>query len=354
MWAVILAVLGTVQLFVDAKSDFDVWTKNPTPEQQQFMRDNYTRMQTYSPYFDSRLTWYPRAWAYKDAMAIKSHWPIYSAHPDWVLKDSQGRQIYINWGCSDTGCPQWGADIGNPEFRRWWIDSAKALIDKGYAGLWIDDVNLDWRFVDQDLRRVTPVDPRTGSVMTLANWRRYFAEFMEQVREELFDIEIAHNSIWFAEYDEYVQRQINAADWINLERGVTDSGITDGEGRFSLVAFMHFINLVHASGKRVILDDDNDNTDAARDYELAFYLLIKKQGDLLGSDGNRNRMNPVTFWPGYLLNLGNSRGDYYLQDGRYYRDFDKGQVIVSPPPNPLGLIIYDEINPAAPKQLQVN
>ena len=33
--------------------------------------------------------------------------------------------------------------------------------------------------------------------MTAENWRRYLAEFMEQIRREIPGAEIVHNSLWF-------------------------------------------------------------------------------------------------------------------------------------------------------------
>jgi len=112
-----LLLAGQILFFVDAKSDFDAWTKNPSDAQKQFMSEHYYRMQTYSPYFDDRLGWYRNAWAYKDAMAIKPGWSVYGDHPDWVLRDSSGNQLYVRWGCSNGTCPQYAADIGNPDFR---------------------------------------------------------------------------------------------------------------------------------------------------------------------------------------------------------------------------------------------
>jgi hypothetical protein len=155
------------------------------------MRENYYRMQTYSPYFDSRLSWYPWAWEYKDAYAIKPAWDVFAEHPEWVLRDANGEMLYIPWGCSGGTCPQYAADVGNPEFRKWWIEGAKSKIALGYDGIWVDDVNLEWRIGNGNGDSVRPIDPRTGSEMTLADWRRYFAEFMEQLRAALPDVEIA-------------------------------------------------------------------------------------------------------------------------------------------------------------------
>src|SRR4051794_26273306 len=61
---------GSVRFAKAAESDFDVFSSSPTTTQQQWMRDHYWRMRTYAPYFDSRLSWFPNAWTYKDSYAI--------------------------------------------------------------------------------------------------------------------------------------------------------------------------------------------------------------------------------------------------------------------------------------------
>ena len=69
--------------------------------------------------------------------------------------------------------------------------------------------------------------------MTLAVWQRYMAEFMEQIRAALPGVEIVHNTIWtMGDATADLQTQLNAADYIYLERGFVDSGITSGAGKF--------------------------------------------------------------------------------------------------------------------------
>ena len=179
------------------------------------------------------------------------------------------------WGCANGSCPQYAADIGNPAFRAYWIERAGALIEKGYRGLWIDDVNLTWRVSNDAGEHVKPVDPRTGKLMTLDDWRRYFAEFMEEIRQALPDAEIAHNSIWYAGPldDIFIQRQIDAADYINLERGATDPGLSGGGGKYGRETFFAFVDFVQSRGRSVIMMDYG-TAFSERDYGLAAWFLI--------------------------------------------------------------------------------
>ena len=72
-----LGAEGRINFTKAAESDFDSYTPAPSSARTQWMRDHYWRMRAYSPYFDSRTTWYPGAWAYRDAYAIYrgSAWP---------------------------------------------------------------------------------------------------------------------------------------------------------------------------------------------------------------------------------------------------------------------------------------
>ncbi len=327
---------GSVKFFVDANSSFDPWTQDPSLEQQAWMRENYFRMKGYSSYFDQRLSWYPNAWFYKDSYAIKPGSPVFGEHPEWILRDAAGDMLYIPFGCSGGTCPQYAADIGNAEFRAWWIAAAKSKIDLGYKGLWVDDVNFDWRISNGDGVVVRPIDPRTSQEMTLQDWRRYFAEFLEALRNELPSAEIAHNVIWYAQPvdDPYILRAFEATDYVNLERGITDRGIRSGTGTYGFETFLALVDRAHAMGKHIILDDDDDDSAVDRNYELAFYFLINDGADLIGADGDRNRMSPDNFWPGYETQLGAAKASRYQWNGLFRRDFDCGIVLVNQPDSP--------------------
>ena len=96
---------GSVQFMRGAESSFDVYSSNPTASQQQWMRDHYTRMRTYAPYFNARLAWFPDAWTYKDAYAIYPGSTGGSGQDRFILRDAAGNRLYIPWGCGNGTCP---------------------------------------------------------------------------------------------------------------------------------------------------------------------------------------------------------------------------------------------------------
>src|ERR1035438_488931 len=71
---------GTVQT-VRGGAGFDEYTNNPSQASEAWMRSNFWRMVVYSPYFDSRTSWYPNGLAYKDAYAVNPSSSVSSEHP---------------------------------------------------------------------------------------------------------------------------------------------------------------------------------------------------------------------------------------------------------------------------------
>jgi hypothetical protein len=311
----------------------DKYTNNPTAATQQWMRDHWDRAYVFSPYWDGKLSWFPNSWVYKDSYAIYTSSALATQHPDWILKDGSGNKLYIPFGCGGGTCPQYAADIGSPAWRQNYIDIAKGLIDQGYKGIFVDDVNMDFRVGNGSGTSVTPIDPRTGVAMTQADWRRYFAEFMEQLRTAIPNAEIIHNAIWYAgggnhdASDPYIAREIKAADFIDLERGINDSGLTGGTGTFSLGTFFNYVNIVHSYGANVIYQSYAIDL-PAMEYNLAGYLLTNSGKDYVTTQGSEA---PNNWWPAYDLDLGNAAGNRYIWNGVWRRDFDNGFVLLNEP-----------------------
>lgn len=337
---------GHVNFYKHTSPNDDPYTSNATPAAIQFMDTYWLRMLTFSSYWDqnNKLSWYPNAWTYDDSYAIYSDptdmfWAqLVQQHPDWILRDIHGNPVYVNWGCSGGTCPQYAANITNPNgFRAWWINLAQPYLTRAlpYKGLFIDDVNLDIsRVSDGYGNAVSPVDPNTGQLMTGQAWASYFADYMAQVRAAFPGAELVHNSLWFLDWtDPSIQRQIQAADWINLERGVNDPGLTGGSGYWSLNRLFSFIDSVHANGKAVILDGEawvGSDSDTAREYSVACYLLISTGSDMVGDSSQ----TPSHWWNGFTTDLGKAQNTRYSWQNLLRRDFGGGIALVNPPGSP--------------------
>jgi hypothetical protein len=318
---------GLAQFFLRTSSAFNTYTDSPSVSTQVWMKSHIWRIQSSSPYFDSRLSWMPNTWAYLDLYGIPSNSSIASQHPEWILHDGGGKRLYIPWGCGNGTCPNYAGDITNSNFKSWWIANAQSLVAKGYKGFWIDDVNMEFRIANGSGADAIPYDPDTGSTMTYDNWRRHIAEFTEEIRAALPTAEIVHNSIWFAAptryNDQYVIRQIKSADYLNCERGVSDPGLGGGTDSWSVRAFLDYVDAVHSYGKNVILDEYAYDGD----YGLAGYYLISNGDDALGNQ----QVTPNNWWSGYELNLGRPVGSRYDWQNLIRRDFLAGMVLLNPP-----------------------
>jgi Hypothetical glycosyl hydrolase family 15 len=318
---------GSVRLARPAESDFDRYTQNPSVGSRAFMRDRFWRMRTYAPYFDQRLSWYPDAWTYRDLYAIYRDGDLAREHPEWILRDAAGRKLYIPFDCGGGSCTQYAGDIGDPGFRAHWIAEIRQQAER-YRGVFVDDVNLEPRVSNGEGDGVMPLDERTGRTMTQADWRRYMAEFTEQIRAALPGKEIVHNALWFAGHgDPATRRQLEAATHIEIERGVNDPGLTGGTGQFGYETLLEHIDWLHARGKGVVLDSYAD-TRAEVEYELASYFLVSNGRDGLGSGW---RSAPGDWWQGYDVRLGAPRGRRYRWRGLLRRDFERGFVLVNQP-----------------------
>jgi hypothetical protein len=325
---------GTVHFVRQADSSFDQFTSSPTAGTEEWMRSHVWRMTVWAPYFDNKTSWYANGWVYDDSYAIYRGSSQAGGHPEWILKDAAGHPLYIPSGCSGTSCPQYAGDISNPAFRQAWIDELKSEVAHGYRGVFIDDVNMDMRVSNGNEESVAPIDRSTGQPMTEEAWRAYMARFMQEVRAQLPNIEIAHNAIWYADEhagtsNPYIRAEIEAANFLFLERGANDSGLTGGDGQWSLDALLAYVDQVHALGRNVVMDGTSSKPQGLA-YNLASYFLVSGGNDAVSGDGQ----TPASWWSGWNVNLGEARGPRYTWNHLLRRDFAGGMVLVNQPGEP--------------------
>jgi hypothetical protein len=319
---------GQVRLIKDADSSFDL---QDTQANSAWINENFSRMLTYSSWFDKNLGWYTRAMAYDDAYAIYPGSALAKEHPGWIATDALGAKLYIPWGCSGGSCPQYAADISNAAYRAHWISELKSTLAQGYAGVFVDDVDT-WANTSNGIGTLlAPIDHNTGLPMTDAVWRSYLAKFMEELRSALPGYEIMQNQVWYkggGPHNVYVASMLRNADWTMIEHGVTDGGITGGTGEFSLYHLLSYVNEVHALGTAVDIGGDANNI-PSMEYTLAGYFLVNDGKDLVQVSDSQGVSN---LWPGWKVSLGEAQESWTrAANGLFDRDFSRGVVYLNEP-----------------------
>jgi hypothetical protein len=321
-------------------SFYDNYTHFPTTATKTFMQTHFYRSQESYGYFENNLSWYPNAWSYLNSYGITYGDPIVSQHPEYVMKDVNGNQLYIGYSCNGTNCSRYAGDFTNAGFRSYWIAQHLAILQRGYKGVWLDDVNLDLDAVlptNGSGTQTAPVDPATHAAMTQSAWEQYFANFLTQYKSTIAGAgyEIQENSVWFeggrpAGTPSAVQQVIQASSkWLNIERGVTDGGITGGTGDFSLKALFAYIDQVHSLGRYADIQNFNFSQGGGNnDYVPACYFLISTGLDAMGNDA----ITPNNWPANYDVDLGTPSGSRYnIGSGGIRRDFSRGFVAVTAP-----------------------
>ncbi len=323
---------GVVRFGRRTDPSFDTFTNNPSLSTQQWIQQHFWRMLVYSPYFDTQTSWYPNGYVYIDSYAIYTNSGLATQHPEWILKDGYGNELYIPWGCSNGACPQYAADTSNPLYRQYWINQVAPILARGYKGIFVDDVNMEFLVSDGYGNLVVPIDPNTGTAMTWDNWRYYMAGFMQQIRSAFPSIEIVHNSVWYAgpdgvrDQDPYIQQQIAAANYQNIEFGVNNPDLTGGTGIGSLNSLLDYIDRLHVVNAAAIIGGIPLDT-AAREYALANYFLVSA-----GLDAMDDMVTtPDNWWTGFEVNLGSPLGARTIWNNLLRRDFTGGIALVNPP-----------------------
>ena len=314
-------------------ASFDQFTNSPNAAAKLWLETKFFRMGVFTPYFDTRTSWFPNSLFYINLYGVAPTSYVKVSQPQWILKDQSGNLLYIPWGCSGGTCASYAADISNPSFRAWWISQAQADMSKGYLGMWIDDVDMQFNVSDGNGNPAAPMDSSTGLPMTWAAWRNYVATFLEQIRQSFPYAEINHNSVWYAgpagvrDTDPAIQRQILAASNLNLERGIgSDPGLTGGTGIWSVYALLAYIDRVHALGRNVTLQEYQIDQ-PTQQYALAGYYLISTGSDRVGDDTS----TPTNWWSGWNTYLGAPLGPRTYTNGVFRRSFTGGLVLLGEP-----------------------
>lgn len=285
-----------------------------------YQDDNWPAVQAYamnntSPPGDN--SWMPKGWTYRDAMALYSP----ASDPAFHLRDQAGNPLYINYDCSGGSCTQWAADVGNPNFRAWYVNGLRVHAAES-QGVFMDDTNF---YMPQVVSNgngtfVRPWNPRTNALMTDAEWAGYMLQLVKDVKAAFPDpIEVVLNTI--AWHGPGLLNIPEAKAAFAVADGWEIEGVTIGN---DVAAYQNIVDYVHSTGGFVIHEVGGWDVN----YLAAIYLCFNAGNDYIG----HSSMNPNQAWPAlWDRNLGNATGPCVKgADGIFRRTFVGGNVTADP------------------------
>ncbi len=342
---------ASIPFFKKADSGFDSFAGDPA-RWAGISNARYRGMLMYPSTSDTKHAWYKgqgpnEGFFYQNAGGIEvGGSQAFGVSGAQALKDAQGNLCYLPF---PSGGPftRYAADVGDPSYRNLLTNYlvSKTNLYPQYIGPYLDDVNLRLNVSCGDRypadNNSSPVDPRTGQLMTQSSWESYWIGFLQQIRNSLPPgAKIVHNAPWFflPVGDPEHQAQVQAADYVEMEFGFNE--INGVGGQFGWNAKMAYVDWVHSLGRHVI-DQEFQNfdpfTNAEITYGLANYFLFTDGQDYFSTF---DQSDPDDDWTRYGSTLGQPLGPRYQFEGLWRRDFEYGYVTVDPAIKS-GLIVRD-------------
>jgi hypothetical protein len=242
---------------------------------------------------------------------------ISEQHPDWFLLDQNGNRIVTNESVY--------MDPGNPEYRAFWLQRARALQEQyQWDGFFID--NLEASLSKMTSRGIVPAKYPDD-----ASYQAAIEGFLQYLQENYFKprkqpvlaniISVKDWNVWlnYLQYLDGAMIEAFAVDWNHDYRSVSD-----------WEKQMNAIDQALSRGENLILvaqakQPDTDHQQLA----LASYLLIANDYASFryaDSDGYRE----VLLFENYFLDLGEPLGPRYKDGSSWRRNFTNGFVLVNP------------------------
>jgi hypothetical protein len=262
-------------------------------------------------------------WQNQVADRIGDFCSINTNHPDWLLRDSQGRRIVLE--TPDPNQIEVAVDPGNQGFRQFFVQRTKEV----QAQYRWDHVFLD--NADGSLTRYQRMGITLAKYNTDAQFQAAVEGFLAYVYQNYTRPagKLLYANMTQVNSPDVIFRYLKYLDGVMLETWSVDyEGIylsaLDWEND------MKTAEKVQSLGKKIILVAQGSKTDTRRQlFTYASYLLINN-GSASFRYTDYNSYNQVWPYSNYELPLGNPLGARYKVGTVWRRNYANGTVTVDP------------------------
>lgn len=248
------------------------------------------------------------------------------ANSNWFLRDRAGRPVIEDIG---PGGVKYYMDPASWGWRRYWTGRALDGLQRwGWQHIFLDNVDIT---LERFERAGIELD-RYGSD---AEWQDAVFGFLKRMR---YDLRPAGPQLW-ANITAW-RGELAAVDRYRAHlHGDLDEGFGVGwhDDYRGVGAWNHSLERAERGlatpGRQLMLFAQSDRLgeDLKRErFAFASYLLVAEPGRTFFRMGDTDAYMTHYWNPLYDVRLGAPRGGRYESNGRWYRDFERGQVMVDP------------------------
>ncbi len=251
-------------------------------------------------------------------------------HWDWRYIDTSEEMFEHNKGERiKTIWDSWLMKRGDPWINYYGVTAAEQVYEYGYDGLFIDSATHKlWMGSVSEI----PDDYSDES------WREGTYSALEFVKFNLLDKIVVFNGLHEENGAEESLDVVDGGMWevFAFKRGENYVGEEDWKNVLDLVDRNKDKVIILVSKKKGLTLDVQ-----ARMFVLSSYLLVSKDNVVLAmEDLDYDTLN-VFYYPEYSIDFGEPLGEYFVENGVYIRDFEKGRVLVNPNSEESSIYVLD-------------
>lgn len=260
------------------------------------------------------------AWNAGDFCAIQSQ------HPDWILRDNNGKAISVMEGSQRY---VW-MDPASAGWRDYWLTRVKQSQETlGWDGVFLDNVQASIGWYQRNniqLKNYSDDASFQNAVSGFLNkiYTEYFYPQNRPLQGNIIEMPWASETTTWLNYLQNLDGAMQEDFAMGWYSGVY---LTTAQWLDQLVRMEQSQQL----GKRVVLVSQGDQSDQQRQqFAFASYLLITQGNASFRYTNSVTAYDKVWLYANYSTALGAPKGARYLSNSVWRRDFENGYVLADP------------------------